>query len=359
MLYKANGHTAVSSETSVSNASQESSENDGNASSATEATDTLESLGEEQLRESQDGSTADVPAKTTSDEYSSLEEFDRQDGRGGFSQESDSWFESDDEGSDDGQTPGGDGDGSGASVGNVAVEAYAASYPGQTTIAEVVIGRDDRKQVRDTTPFPYSAIVQLTIEAKNGRRYVGTGWLISPRTVITAGHCVYLHGAGGWPKSIQVTPAMNNATKPFGSCQATAFRSVRGWVSGKESDYDYGAIILPQQYPFGRKVGMFKFASFTDQTLLSKYVNICGYPGDKGGKTQWYHARRVSRLTNKRITYLIDTAGGQSGSPVFYRRDKTRVAVAIHTSGSMAGNSGTRINASVKANLERWAQEGK
>ncbi len=362
-LHAINGHTVVGSEGSGNGQFAESYPGDGTDKPKEEATDTLEALGLDQLRESHTGDNLNTSTPADSESYATLEEFDRQQNGNESYARSDGWYESDDEGGEDNQ----DGGGKNGSMRKaqdtdagtaVAVEAYAASYPGLSSVAEVVIGRDDRRQVKETRPFPYGAIVQLSIEAKTGQRFVGTGWLISPRTVITAGHCVYLHGAGGWPKSITVTPGMNKQDKPLGSCSATTFRSVQGWVSSKESDYDYGAIILPQQYPFGAKTGTFKFASFTDQTLLSKYVNICGYPGDKGGKTQWYHAQKISRLTSKRVSYLIDTAGGQSGSPVFYRRDKIRVAIAIHTSGSMAGNSGTRINTSVKTNLDRWSKEG-
>ncbi|CAH0998834.1 hypothetical protein LEM8419_00149 [Neolewinella maritima] len=365
-----NGHVAVSSGSSGEqyddSGTQEFTAQDSGSGAESGDTDTLEALGLEQLQEAGGSSSGDQ-----SGDDSGLEDFDSSDGSYEFSdtegedyQEFDGGF---DEFDDDGGDSGGGGGEYQSDEGRISIigdeqkvaEAYIASFPGEDVVQEVVIGRDDRKQVRNTRPFPYRAIVQLSIEAKNGRRYVGTGWLVSPRTVITAGHCVYLHGAGGWAKSIQVTPGMNNTSKPYGSARATAFRSVRGWVKGKSRDYDYGAIILPKSHPLGRRTGTFRYASVPDRIMLRKYVNICGYPGDKGGKTQWYHARRISRITSKRLTYQIDTAGGQSGSPVFYRRGRLRVAVGIHTSGSMSGNAGTRINSSVKANLRRWAREGR
>ncbi|THH40040.1 trypsin-like serine peptidase [Neolewinella litorea] len=358
-----NGHSVVSSDSGDQGGDEfggsysEFGESNG---SMDESTDTLESLGLEQLQESGGASPGFQPQQQPQQQqddpdesYGTLEEFHDEAG-------------DEDEGQDD---YGGEGmmdDMPGGGGGGISIvgdqpkieEAYAATYPDETTVMEVVIGRDDRRRVPSTRNFPYRAIVQLVIEAKNGRRYVGTGWLISPRTVITAGHCVYLHNAGGWPKSIQVSPGMNGNSKPFGTCRATAFRSVKGWVSGKQRDYDYGAIILPRSHPFGKRTGTFRYASYSNRTLLQKYVNICGYPGDKGGKHQYYHARRIARLTDKRLSYLIDTAGGQSGSPIFFRRGNNRIAVGIHTTGSMSGNGGTRINASVKSNLMRWAREG-
>ncbi|MEL6142665.1 MAG: serine protease, partial [Bacteroidota bacterium] len=315
-----------------------------------ESTTTLEELGLEQMK---------APTQTgkTAQEFGDFDEFDSTDtdefGGGGEFMDSPEAGEDFESGFQEADFGTGD-----QSVEKLP-EALSASFPEETSVKEVVLGRDDRRKVRNTRRFPYRAIVQLTITAKNGRRYVGTGWLVSPRTVITAGHCVYLHGAGGWAKSIQVTPGMNASSKPFGTCRATSFRSVRGWVNSKKRDYDYGAIILPKNCRFGQRTGVFRFAAYSSRYLYRKYINISGYPGDKGGKTQWYHAKRISRITSKRLVYNIDTAGGQSGSPIFLRFGRRRIAIGIHTSGSLSGNSGTRINRSVKANLTRWMREGR
>lgn len=100
----------------------------------------------------------------------------------------------------------------------------------------------------------------MLITAGDGSRWIGTGWLISPRTLITAGHVVYIHSRGGWVRSIDVIAGRNGANRPFGTCRSTAFRSVLGWVSGRKRDYDYGAIILPGSCPVGSRVGWFGFA---------------------------------------------------------------------------------------------------
>lgn len=224
---------------------------------------------------------------------------------------------------------------------------------------ETVIGRDDRVQITNTRLVPWKRICHLLIEAGDGRRFFsGTGWFIGPRTLATAGHCVYLHGAGGWARSIKVTPARNGSSSPYGTTTASRFGSVVGWVSSKDRNYDYGVIHLPQPFP-AADIGSFGFANFPDERLRSSRLNLAGYPGDKPAGTMWYHGRHAGSLTTTRINYDIDTYGGQSGSPVWVRTaDGKRYAVGIHTNGSLSGNSATRINHQVFLNLRAWSQGG-
>lgn len=248
-------------------------------------------------------------------------------------------------------------------------EAYFASYEAEKTIeafnkeltTESVIGRDDRIKIRNTRAYPFRAICSLLIEAKTGRKYIGTGWFISPRTVVTAGHCLYLHNQGGWAKSITVMPGRNGNTLPYGSAKATRFRSVKGWTADRNQNFDYGAIILPADKRLGARTGWFGFANLNDSTLKSKHVNISGYPGDKPRGEQHYHHRNVASVNSRKVRYTIDTFGGQSGSPVFYINGElgARYAVGIHAYGLSGGtNSATRIVKPVFDNLVTWKRLG-
>ena len=225
---------------------------------------------------------------------------------------------------------------------------------------EVVIGPDDRLRVTDglTQNYPWRCICALRIVAGDNTPWIGTGWLVGPRTVITAGHCVYMHPRGGWVRSIKVVPGRDGAEQPSGECVATDFRSVRGWTRDRLRTHDYGAIILPEECRFGDDLGHFGYGAQEDGVLRRTTVNLSGYPGDKmpPGTQQWFHAREIQRLTPRTIVYQIDTAGGQSGAPVWWlMEDGRRIAVGIHTNGDIAGNSATRITADVAANIEAWA----
>lgn len=224
---------------------------------------------------------------------------------------------------------------------------------------EVIIGTDDRTRINPTTSYPWRAICSLLIRTKTGKSYIGTGWFVSPRTVVTAGHCIYLHNEGGWAQSIEVIPGRNGSLRPYGSAVSSNLRSVSGWTASKNRNYDYGAIILPTSAPLGKTVGFFGIANKNDSFLKSTTLNLSGYPGDKdGGSTQWFHFRQSKGVTSQVITYEIDTMGGQSGSPVWYKSGDQRYAVGIHTNGHSSGNSATRINLEVYNNLLAWKSLG-
>jgi V8-like Glu-specific endopeptidase len=223
---------------------------------------------------------------------------------------------------------------------------------------EVVIGTDDRVRVNDTNAQPWRRICHLSITAADGSSFLGTGSFIGPRTVVTAGHCVFIANHGGWAKQVVVTPGRNAGDKPFGSVTATAFRSVKGWTQNGKRECDYGAIILPRSFN-NPALGAFGFAAYTDSQLRGAKLNLAGYPGDKPSGTMWYHGRVATGLSERVITYDIDTAGGQSGSPVWIsKEDGSRIAVGIHTNGSSGGNSATRIVKPVFDNFKSWRQEG-
>ncbi len=245
-------------------------------------------------------------------------------------------------------------------------DAYFASYAeapvspakNEDRALEVVIGADDRIRINNTSAYPWRMHCSLRIVASTGKVYIGTGWFIGPRTIMTAGHCVFLHNEGGWAKSITVMPGRNGSSLPYGASVATHLRSVTGWTQSKSADNDYGCIILPENNPLGNKTGWFGFAYMGDSALKAKYVNLSGYPGDKPAGTQWYHSRKVKSVTSRRVFYEIDTAGGQSGSAVYYIQDNKRYAVGVHAYGASSGNSATRITKGVFNMMQTWKAMG-
>jgi len=225
-------------------------------------------------------------------------------------------------------------------------------------VTEVVIGNDDRVQITPATAYPWRCICSLLITASDGTPWVGTGWLVAPRLLLTAAHCVYMHNQGGWVKQIEVIPGRNSSDRPFGSCIATAYRSVQGWISNRDRSFDYAAILLPETCRYGDQLGWFGYAVKGDDELKNLTTNLSGYPGDKSAGTQWFHSRQLIDVDEHVLTYDTDTAGGQSGAPVWvYNEDGSRYGVGIHTNGDLTGNSATRINQEVYNNIVNWLAE--
>jgi glutamyl endopeptidase len=242
----------------------------------------------------------------------------------------------------------------------IRLESGEADAAGEPSLLEVVIGADDRVRINNTAVRPWSGICHLNITARNGQRFIGTGWLIAPRTVITAGHCVYIHNAGGWVSEVEVSAGRNAAVRPFGAIKSSRVSSSPEWVAARNRNHDYGCIILPKapRSTSGALPFSFNYAARTDVQIRSRALNLSGYPGDKGGITQWFHARMAKAVTPDVITYDIDTAGGQSGSPVWHLENNVRTAVGIHTNGSPLGNSATRIRGPVLTRLNIWKAAG-
>lgn len=242
--------------------------------------------------------------------------------------------------------PGGEG---GIEVEEAFVEQAAAAI-------EVIIGTDDRVRINQTTQVPWRRLCALRIHFPSGATYRGTGFLIGPRALATAGHCVYLHNQGGWARRVEVIPGCNGSQRPFGQAESTSFRSVRGWVSGRKPESDYGCVVLPAGAFGGRNLGSFGFAAFDAPVLLARPAVLAGYPGDKPFAEMWGMARRIKAVTAKKLVYDIDTMGGQSGAPVYIKRNGQRHVVGIHNYGLATGNSATRVTQAVYQRLFAWSK---
>ena len=209
---------------------------------------------------------------------------------------------------------------------------------------ESIQGLDERVQA-NPREYPYTAICSLKIRSSSGKYYMGTGFFISSRILLTAGHCVYIHDDNGWPDSIEVIPGRDKSEKPFGSVIANEFMSFDEWIEDRDRNYDMGVIILPEDCPFGEKVGWFGCKTFLDEKeYKGKIFNISGYPGERGGREQLKMSGE-GECQGPLLKYDIDTTGGQSGSPVWIVKDNKYYVIGVHTMGnSSIGNFATRID---------------
>ncbi|MER8895934.1 trypsin-like peptidase domain-containing protein [Mesorhizobium sp. M0676] len=240
---------------------------------------------------------------------------------------------------------------------------------------EDVIGIDDRVQVVDTSVIPWRCICHLEITYQSGQVGFGTGWFAGPRTIITAAHCLFTRGESPQTADqIRIVPGRNGRLAPYGYALATQFKWAPGWEKAKTdaeaAAHDYGAIFLDKDSdvngaPFGDRIGYFGmrwYAANEEAQLDMSIVNTAGYPHEatKAYGTMWFNAGRVRiQKTGKPapqfLEYMVDTTGGQSGSPVFALDSKNnqRLVVAIHTTGNFV-NRGVRLTAEVFETLSSW-----
>ena len=231
---------------------------------------------------------------------------------------------------------------------------------------ETVIGEDERVAITDTDKYPWRMIAALRLIPRPpfSSSFIGTGWFIGPKTLLTAGHCVYSQtDFGGWIGTIEVSPGRRGSKFPFGTVTATRFSALTVWQTTSNPDYDIGCIHLDE--PLGNTVGFFKLASLEDAQLDHAFLNISGYPGDRdNGKLQYFHANRVLKTSARRVYYDIDTYGGQSGSPVWMQeaQGSEPIAIGVHAYGTggtapslgITANSGPRLIPEVVATIQEW-----
>ncbi len=179
--------------------------------------------------------------------------------------------------------------------------------------AESVIGPDGRTRLTDTTAYPSSAIGLLAF-TQRGAAFQCSGFLIDPNTVLTAGHCVHEGGPTGVAsQNVVFTPGRNGAVAPFGSCGAESVGASAGWLATADEEEDYGWVQL--DCLIGDLVGWLGYTATGDVTGATAEVR--GYPGDKPPGTMWTMGGTIALVQTGQAFYLMDTFGGQSGSPVY------------------------------------------
>ncbi len=243
------------------------------------------------------------------------------------------------------------------------IEVLQDKYPDRYSAAESVCIPDTRKRVLNSAEAPWSGNCFLRIETSDGMYAGGTGWLIAPNIVLTAGHCVHSGEGGEFFKSVEVIPGFDANSvdlPPFGSRVSTNLRASDNWKSEGDWGADYGAIILESGFGGAKAPATYLPFVLADNELGGLVVNISGYPADLVSGVQYYSGGKITKVTGDRLFYEIDTAGGMSGSAVIWNDpgDERRRVVGIHNYGGCP-NKASRITVNVKSDIDAWTSEAK
>ena len=228
-----------------------------------------------------------------------------------------------------------------------------------------IIGSDNRQHIADelVSEEPYNSICLLKLLKNGATPRRGTGFLIGPNIMLTAAHNMCMDRTNdnvnnpefmdGIEVHVAAQTASNNteAESPYEpkivnveECYLLqSYWDLAGTDGGSKYNYDWAVCIINTD--IGNQVGWFDI-SITSDNIVNNQISIIGYPGDKIGNERFDMFRStgiVESVTGNIIFHNADTAGGDSGSPVFVANDNSYTVKGIHTAGGTTINGATKI----------------
>lgn len=196
----------------------------------------------------------------------------------------------------------------------------------------------------------------------NGEEYVGSGTLVGPHHVLTAGHNIFSHKTEeGWATSVRFIPMHNEPEMSFGEAEGTILLSVNNWVEHKNKSYDFGMVILNKS--IGYRTGWGGMIEAQDDL----FTHISGYPEERVEQTEcltqmWAMREEMQMILGDQTTYKLNTYPGQNGSDVGLQLpdDKGYYVVGVHTYDERNQDNGNvviRISPEKFKHLVSWMQK--
>ncbi len=222
---------------------------------------------------------------------------------------------------------------------------------------EAVIVPDGRVRLTPTTGYPWRTVVKLYMTAPDASTWIGSGAMIDPYHVLTAGHCIFFPDNGdSWATQIRVVPAMDNLDDPYGEAWMTSMDSYTGWTISNSPQHDWGLITLDRN--IGDYTGwMGRMTAGSGNAIYTQTMNVAGYPSDlDSGVNMYFDSDIGDGATLNNHYYWADTAPGMSGGPVWRYAGGSRYILTVHAygRGGTDSNYGTRLNQNKYDQLFTW-----
>lgn len=205
-----------------------------------------------------------------------------------------------------------------------------------------VIDSDDR-----VIDWSKSGVVKLM--CNNSAGYLGTGFVVGPHTIATAGHCVY--------NSVQASNVIseimlfnNNGTTAMSATPVEIYIPTN---YSSSSSTDYAMITVKEDLS---RYACFNLSAALDySSKVPIGLSISGFPQEVRGVTvndgtshrEYLSTGSLKGSTSGMLTYNLDSSPGNSGGPVYVTENENgetvHSVIAIHTTGAGTSNRGARV----------------
>jgi V8-like Glu-specific endopeptidase len=208
------------------------------------------------------------------------------------------------------------------------------------------------QQEVDNLQYPWRSVVFITSTFPDGTPGYGSGVMVGPNDVLTAGHLLYSSEHGGEADYVAVTPAYDQDPheEPFGTTYAYGWHYFPDFQLGVEgpniltgddnpttlSGTELDVALLDLDVPLGIDTGWMAL----DPTFVSGNVNVTGYPGGQYG---YNVMNEYGYVRDDAVDWFTDTSNleihpGNSGGPLWYLGNDGLPYVVGVVSGDIAAH---------------------
>ncbi len=226
-----------------------------------------------------------------------------------------------------------------------------------------VYGPDDR-QVYYPSDYPWRCVGRVfvwTNWASGGSwDWWGSGVLVGPRHVMTAGH-VCPWGSGSW--AMQFIPAYWDGSSVHGEGARSFVSDFNGWnTDNTVAAHDMAVLRLYE--PIGSWLGWMGTKAYDPGWQGGAYWTLTGYPAMVAGAERPSYESSIPVLHHdddgeaKELEHHGDATGGDSGGPFFAFWDDGPYSIGTTSGGEIeAGGEDNNVEAGGKAmvDLAQWA----
>ena len=245
---------------------------------------------------------------------------------------------------------------------------------GEKVLMKVLEGFDGRSPVKKPQDTIHRVQAQLWLKFSDGQ-YGGSGTLVGPNHIITAGHNVFDPTKQEWVENISVRLSLYGINIPFNEQKVVRIYTYNKWTEKNDSNHDIALLVLNEN--IGQRVGWYGMDCLPQPPCDLK-ITVTGYPMEvREGKSKYIENETKSPADRFKtmwtmssnpdqmglfiaeliIKYTIDTSPGQSGSGIWYQTKDGCFVIGVHTYGNQTENSGTRITQKRLKDICSWISQ--